>query len=114
MMSRTASAASPSKTRKTPFATRRLRPSRRQTVRNYLRLSTVLMGWGMEDSLETADAMRARGWGAAKKRTSYQRSRFRRQDALACIVLTACCAFAVSAALVWLMSRWKWTWKLVR
>lgn len=33
---------------------------------------------------------------------------------LACIVLTACCAFAVSAALVWLMSRWKWTWKLVR
>ena len=33
---------------------------------------------------------------------------------LARIVLTACCAFAVSAALVWLMSRWKWTWKLVR
>lgn len=95
MMSRTASAASPSKTRKTPFATRRLRPSRRQTVRNYLHLSTVLMGWGMEDSLETADAMRARGWGAAKKRTSYQCYRFRRQDALACIVLAA---FALSAA----------------
>ena len=33
---------------------------------------------------------------------------------LARIVLTACCAFAVSAALVWLMSRWKRTWKLVR
>lgn len=92
---RTASAASPSESRKAPFVTRRLRPSRRQTVRNYFRLSTVLMGWGMEDSLETADAMRARGWGAAKKRTSYQRYRFRRQDALACIVLAA---FALSAA----------------
>lgn len=92
---RTASAASPSESRKAPFVTRRLRPSRRQTMHNYLRLSTVLMGWGMEDSLETADAMRARGWGAAKKRTSYQCYRFRRQDALACIVLAA---FALSAA----------------
>lgn len=92
---RTPSTAFPSEARKASFASRRSRLSRRQTVRNYLRLSTVLMGWGMEDSLETADAMRARGWGAEKKRTSYQRYRFRRQDALACIVLAT---FALSAA----------------
>ena len=59
------------------------------------------MSWGMEDSLETADAMRARGWGAATKRTTYQRYRFRKADAFACAfiaVLTV--AAAVSAAAV--------------
>ncbi len=53
-------------------ASRSAKP-RRAALANSLRLSTVLMSWGMEDSLETADAMRARGWGAATKRTTYQR-----------------------------------------
>lgn len=54
--------------------------------RGYLRLASVLMGWSMEDSLETAGAMRARGWGAAGRRTTYARSCIRRFDvvALAC------------------------------
>ena len=56
-----------------------------ETVRSRLRLSSVLMGWGMEDSLETADAMRARGWGAAPRRTTYTRYRFSAADA-ACVV----------------------------
>ena len=30
----------------------------------YLRSASVLMGWSMEDSLETAAAMKAKGWGA--------------------------------------------------
>ena len=34
-------------------------------VRSRLRASSALMGWGMEDSLERADAMRGIGWGAA-------------------------------------------------
>ena len=42
-------------------------------VRSRLRASSVLMGWGMEDSLERADAMRSRGWGAASRRTTYAR-----------------------------------------
>ena len=50
---------------------------------------TVLMGWGMEDSLETSDSMRARGWGAAEKRTSYARDDFRAFDAAACLLLAA-------------------------
>ena len=61
-----------------------------------LRMTTVLMGWGLEDSIETADAMRARGWGAVRKRTSYQRYRFRRADVAACAVMAA---LAFSAAL---------------
>lgn len=51
-------------------------------LRDRLQLTTVLMDWGMEDSLETADAMRARGWGAAR-RTTYTRYRFRASDAAA-------------------------------
>ena len=47
-------------------------------MRGYLRRTSVLMGWGMEDSLETAGAMKARGWGAAARRTTYARYRFRR------------------------------------
>ena len=51
-------------------------------LRDRLQLTTTLMDWGMEDSLEAADAMRARGWGAAR-RTTYTRYRFRSSDALA-------------------------------
>ena len=72
---------------------------RRGRIRESLRLVTVLMGWGMEDSLETADAMKARGWGAAERRTTYQRYRFRRTDT---VVLLAVALLAVaSAAAAW-------------
>lgn len=74
---------------------------RRAAFANSLRLSTVLMSWGMEDSLETADAMRARGWGAATKRTTYQHYRFRKTDAFACafiVVLTVAAAASAAAA----------------
>ena len=69
-------------------------------VRERLRLTSVLMGWGMEDSLETADAMRARGWGAAR-RTTYVRYRFCARDAAWLCALAAlgavCVAVAVAA-----------------
>lgn len=55
---------------------------RADSARSYLRDLTVLMGWGMEDSLDTSEAMRARGWGAAPKRTTYQRSDFRARDGI--------------------------------
>ena len=50
---------------------------------------TVLMGWGMEDSLETSDSMRARGWGATRRRSSYVREEFRAFDGAACACLAA-------------------------
>ncbi|WP_418256411.1 energy-coupling factor transporter transmembrane component T, partial [Gordonibacter urolithinfaciens] len=59
----------------------------REGARSQLRLTSVLMGWGMEDSLETADAMRARGWGARARRTTYRRCRFRARDGAALGVL---------------------------
>ena len=70
-------------------------------VKSRLRLSSVLMGWGMEDSLEMADAMRARGWGSAPRRTTYTRYRFRARDVYALTVLllaaVLCCALAMVA-----------------
>ena len=70
-----------------------------QPVRGRLRLSSVLMGWGMEDSLETADAMRARGWGSIPRRTTYTRFRFTGGDAAVCAVLAL--AGSLCAVLAW-------------
>lgn len=70
-------------------------------VRARLRTSSVLMGWGMEDSLETADAMRARGWGASVRRTTYTRFHVTAADvrALAGLVVGGtCCAVLAWAA----------------
>lgn len=67
-------------------------------VRSCLRASSVLMGWGMEDSLERADAMRSRGWGAASRRTTYARYRLRRGDVAALVGLAVFGAAAVAVA----------------
>lgn len=72
--------------------------SRRLRFREHMRLTSVLMGWSMEDSLETADAMKARGWGVAPKRTTYARFRFRRLDACALAFLMVVGASAAVAA----------------
>jgi len=46
-----------------------------------VRMSDVLVAWAMEDSLERADAMRARGWGSTEARTTYRSVEFRARDA---------------------------------
>lgn len=59
---------------------------RRATAKRTARMTSVLMGWSMEQSIETADSMRARGFGS-HKRTSYRPYRFGRVDALALTAL---------------------------
>ena len=62
----------------------------------YLRASGVLVGWALEDALQTADAMLARGWGAAPRRTTYARERWTARDGawVAALALgLAACAF---------------------
>ncbi len=66
-------------------------------TRANLRLVSVLMGWSMEDSLETADAMRARGWGVRGLRTTYALYRFRARDGAILGLLTV---LAVASALL--------------
>ena len=67
-------------------------------VRSRLRASSVLMGWGMEDSLERADAMRSRGWGAVPRRTTYARYWLGRRDIAALVGLALFGAVAVAVA----------------
>lgn len=64
-----------------------------------IRQVSVLMGWSMEDSLETADAMKARGWGTHAKRTTYRRHRFRSRDAVAVAILGT--LIVINAFLAW-------------
>jgi len=70
-------------------------------LKSRLRQMTVLMAWSMEDSLETAEAMRARGWGAVPKRTTYNRSSFMFLDGVVCAIfaalITVCAVVAVAA-----------------
>ena len=49
--------------------------------------STALMSWALEDSLVRADSMRARGWGACERRSTFRPRRFALRDA-ACLALT--------------------------
>ena len=68
--------------------------------------SSMLVSWAMEDSLERADAMRARGWGADVVRTSYRRYEMTERDmvAIAAIALLV----AASAALGYVAaSQWR-------
>ncbi len=76
------------------------------TVRGRARQISVLMGWSMEESLESADSMRARCWGFWRKRgmrrTSYRSRRMRPRDAAALLLLVALvvlCALTLPQAL---------------
>ena len=59
----------------------------RENLASRTRLATVLMSWAMEDSIETSDAMRARGWGSGNARSTYSRYRFRSRDGCALVML---------------------------
>lgn len=55
----------------------------RSRVASAATVSGALVGWSLSDSLDAADSMRARGWGAVPDRASYQPWAFRPTDALA-------------------------------
>jgi energy-coupling factor transport system permease protein len=59
--------------------------------------STVLMAWAMEDSLERADSMRARGWELGGRRTGYRLEPLRGSD-VAAAVAVGLLAFAAALA----------------
>ncbi|MBM6774172.1 energy-coupling factor transporter transmembrane component T family protein [Olsenella profusa] len=71
------------------------RPGRKEGL---LRTSTLLMGWALEDSLDRADAMRARGWESGCRRTCYRAERLRRADVAAVVALGALIALAAVGA----------------
>ena len=74
--------------------------SKKQVIAQHGRTISVLMGWGMEDSLETSMAMQARGWSAQKNRTSYVRSYFRDSDWVLLAVMLVLLAMCVPCVLI--------------
>ncbi len=66
-------------------------------MRSKIRVLSILLTWSLENSVDTADSMRARGYGL-KGRTSYAIYRWHKRD-----TIMACLAFALSIGIIWLM-----------
>lgn len=63
----------------------------KQRLKNLVRIFSIMVSWSLENSIETADSMRSRGYGL-KGRTAYTLYRFEKRDILmlsAEILLTA-------------------------
>lgn len=52
-----------------------------------IRTTSILMSWSMEDSIETSDSMRARGYGSGR-RSNYSLFRWHWQDSAALVLLS--------------------------
>ena len=64
----------------------------RARAKQGMREITTLMANSMEESLQTADSMRSRGWGCSKKRASYLLQKWHKRDTLALIIICALAA----------------------
>lgn len=56
-------------------------------VRRRIRSLGIVLSWALEDSLERADSMRARGWAASPRRSHYRRIILRPSDVAAITAL---------------------------
>lgn len=56
-------------------------------IKNRLRIFSILLTWGLENSIDTAQSMRARGYGL-KGRTSFSLFYWRRKDTITIIFLS--------------------------
>lgn len=59
-------------------------------IKGRLRIYDSVLGWGIENSVETADSMKARGYGSGKY-TPYVKYRFKKSDMVALIVIIIYC-----------------------
>lgn len=62
--------------------------TKRQRIARGVRISSILMSWTMEDCIETADSMNARGYGSAR-RTSFTMFKWHTYDIVSMTVITA-------------------------
>lgn len=61
--------------------------SKKGKLHQAIRTASILMSWCMEDSIETADSMKSRGYGSTK-RTHYVRYQINRYDRIALVILS--------------------------
>ncbi|SDS21197.1 energy-coupling factor transport system permease protein [Paenibacillaceae bacterium GAS479] len=66
-----------------------------ERARNGLRILSILTTWAMENAIETADSMKARGYGLPK-RTSFSIYRFERRDQLTLAIMTGLVAVVLT------------------
>ena len=71
------------------------RPAARDAL---MRTSSLLLSWSLEESLERADSMRARGWESGRPRTCYRPERLRGRDVVALCGIAALLALAAACA----------------
>lgn len=81
-------------------------PARGARRMGYVNASTVLMAWAMEDSVERADAMRARGWEVGGPRTRYRLQTLRARDV---VLATAVGSLALACALLAWVAQSQWS-----
>jgi len=76
--------------------------SRKIKIRNGVRISGILVSRCMEDSIESAESMRARGYGCGP-RTMFLRYKLRREDVVTIVILAA--LFAANMTSIVLIGR---------
>ncbi|MDR1440077.1 MAG: energy-coupling factor transporter transmembrane protein EcfT [Clostridiales bacterium] len=75
-------------------------------ARHGIRILSIMVTWALENSIETADSMKCRGYGL-KGRTAFSIYRFGGRDAAALAAIAFCAAY-VSAGLVFGGVRWRY------
>ncbi|MCL2202036.1 MAG: energy-coupling factor transporter transmembrane protein EcfT [Oscillospiraceae bacterium] len=68
-------------------------------ARNGVRILSIMITWALENAIETADSMKARGYGLPG-RTAFSIFRFSRRDAYAISYILACAVFVIAGAAV--------------
>jgi len=69
----------------------------RQRVRHGITILSIMVTWALESAVETADSMRARGFGLPG-RTAFALYRFERRDAGALLYLALCAGYVILGA----------------
>ena len=77
-----------------------MKADRKAKIRNGVKMTGILMSWSMEASIDTANSMKARGYGAGK-RTHFSRYRVTPLDIWSFAVLG--CLFAANLAALFLL-----------
>lgn len=67
----------------------------REKVRHGIKITSVMLSWSMENSIDTADSMKARGYGT-RKRSSFAIYAFDRRDIAAAVLI-----LITAAVLIW-------------
>lgn len=60
--------------------------TKKQKINRCIRVTSILMSWSLEDSLETADSMNARGYGCTK-RTSFSVYKWGNHDIISMVII---------------------------